>query len=198
MMKLLLIDEKRMFLDAIGQLLALENKFSSIEQHTTIEGAFDYLKVNRADVIVTDYLIHEETSSITVFKQRWPETKIIILSEHLRSGYIKKALEEGCDGYISKSAKVIELVSAIDDVLKGHIAIEPRLAVTALRDKDPLTDTEKKLLRLVGRDKSNREIAEIVCLGEGTVRNYMSVAMSKLFVSSRGAAYRKAHASGWL
>lgn len=86
MMKLLLIDEKRMFLDAIGQLLALENKFSSIEQHTTIEGAIDYLKVNRADVIVTDYLIHDETSSITVFKQRWPETKIIILSEHLRSG----------------------------------------------------------------------------------------------------------------
>ena len=72
------------------------------------------------------------------------------------------------------------------------------LAVEAWTDEDPLTERERQVLRLAGEGQSGPEIAETLSLSEGTVRNYLSEAISKLGARNRVEAARLARSRGWL
>ena len=80
----------------------------------------------------------------------------------------------------------------------GGRAIDPVLAAEAWSDADPLTDRERQVLKLCGEGWSNARIAEALGLHEGTVRNYVSEAISKLDAANRVDAARIAREKGWL
>jgi two-component system, NarL family, response regulator DesR len=80
----------------------------------------------------------------------------------------------------------------------GLRAIDPELAAEAWTDVDPLTDRERQALRLAGDGKTTGDIARALGLSEGTVRNYVSEAMTKLGAETRVEAARIARARGWL
>ncbi len=76
--------------------------------------------------------------------------------------------------------------------------VNPDLAAEALGEADPLTDRERQVLRLAGEGHSSGDIAGKLSLSEGTVRNYLSEAISKLDAANRVDAARIARAKGWL
>jgi two-component system response regulator DesR len=76
--------------------------------------------------------------------------------------------------------------------------IDPELAAEAWTEADPLTDRERQVLRYAGEGAGGAEIAERLRLSEGTVRNYLSEAISKLGASNRTEAARIARQKGWL
>jgi len=84
-------------------------------------------------------------------------------------------------------------------VHEGGRAIAPELALESWRGgEDPLTERERQVLRLAGEGRSSGDIARQVHLSEGTVRNYLSEAISKLNAANRVEAYRMARDAGWL
>ncbi|HLS05386.1 MAG TPA: response regulator transcription factor [Wenzhouxiangella sp.] len=101
-------------------------------------------------------------------------------------------------GYLLKDAPTEQLAAALRTVHGGGRAIDPELALEAWGEADPLTGRERQVLRLVGEGLSNRDIAKRLNLAAGTVRNYLSEAMSKLDATSRIEAWRTAHQKGWL
>ena len=101
-------------------------------------------------------------------------------------------------GYLLKDAPASTLAEAVRDVHAGGRAIDPELAADAWGEPDPLTDRERQVLRLAGDGLANGEIAAQLHLSEGTVRNYLSEAMSKLGAANRVAAARLARDRGWL
>lgn len=80
----------------------------------------------------------------------------------------------------------------------GHRVIDPELATEAWTEQDPLTDRERQVLRLAAEGSSSGEIAGTLRLSEGTVRNYLSDAISKLGAGNRVEAARMARMKGWL
>jgi two-component system response regulator DesR len=76
--------------------------------------------------------------------------------------------------------------------------IDSELALLALGEQDPLSDKERRALRLAGEGKSTSEIAGLLFIAEGTVRNYLSEAMAKLNAVNRVEAARIAQQKGWL
>ena len=80
----------------------------------------------------------------------------------------------------------------------GGRAVDPELAAEAWSEADPLTDRERQVLRLAAEGRSGAEIAEALDLSEGTVRNYLSEAISKLGAKNRVDAARIARVKGWL
>ena len=124
--------------------------------------------------------------------------RIIILTTFARPGYLRRALEAGASGYLLKDSPSNELADAIRRVHAGGRAIDAELAVEAWTDEDPLTERERQVLRLAGDGKSGPEIAESLNLSEGTVRNYLSEAISKMGAHNRVDAARMARARGWL
>jgi len=90
------------------------------------------------------------------------------------------------------------LAEALRQVHRGGRAIDPQLALEAWSEHDPLTDRERRVLRLAGEGLSANEIATQLNLSHGTVRNYLSEAIGKLGVGNRIEAYRLARQKGWL
>jgi DNA-binding NarL/FixJ family response regulator len=77
-------------------------------------------------------------------------------------------------------------------------AIDPQLAVDAWSESDPLNDRERQVLRLAGDGLSAADIATLLNLSSGTVRNYLSEAIGKLGAGNRIEAFRLARQKGWL
>ena len=109
-----------------------------------------------------------------------------------------RALDSGARGYLLKDSPASELAGAVRRVHSGMRAVAPELAAEAWGENDPLTDRERQILRLAGEGISSAAIAAKFRLSEGTVRNYLSEAMSKLGASNRVEAARIARQKGWL
>jgi len=91
-----------------------------------------------------------------------------------------------------------QLADAVRRVQQGLRVVDPELASEAWGEPDPLTDRERQVLRLAGEGTSSGDIAVSLNLSEGTVRNYLSEAISKLGAGNRIEAARIAHVKGWL
>ena len=125
-------------------------------------------------------------------------TRVIILTTFARAGYLRRALEAGASGYLLKDMRSEELAEAVRRVQQGLRVIDPELATEAWADPDPLTDRERQVLRLAGDGVTSCDIAAELSLSEGTVRNYLSEAISKLGANNRIEAARIARTKGWL
>src|SRR5687768_12090743 len=125
-------------------------------------------------------------------------TRVIILTTFARGGYLRRALDAGASGYLLKDGPADELANAVRRVHRGGRAIDPELAREAWTERDPLTDRERRVLRLAAEGMASAAIASALGLSEGTVRNYLSDAISKLGAANRVEAARTAREKGWL
>jgi two-component system response regulator DesR len=107
-------------------------------------------------------------------------------------------MEAGALGYLLKDMRAEELADAVRRVQQGLRVIHPDLATEAWGEMDPLTDRERQVLRLAGEGMQSGDIAAELGLSEGTVRNYLSEAISKMGASNRIEASRLARTKGWL
>jgi two-component system, NarL family, response regulator DesR len=121
-----------------------------------------------------------------------------ILTTFARAGYLRRAMEAGALGYLLKDMRAEELAEAVRRVHQGLRVIHPDLATEAWAEMDPLTDRERQVLRLAGEGMQSGDIAAELGLSEGTVRNYLSEAISKMGASNRVEASRIARTKGWL
>ena len=131
-------------------------------------------------------------------KRRGVPARVVILTTFARPGYLRRALDAGAAGYLLKDAPSARLADAIRRVHAGGRAVDPALAAEAWTEADPLTERERQVLRLAAEGRSGAEIAAVLNLSEGTVRNYLSEAISKLGAHNRVEAARLAREKGWL
>ena len=130
---------------------------------------------------------------------RFPAVRVLMLTTFGRPGYVQRALDAGARGFVVKDAPSEQLADAVRRVARGERVIDPTLAVETLtRGSSPLTDREVEVLRLVGEGGTVADIAHRIALGQGTVRNHVSSAMSKTGARTRAEAVRLATESGWL
>ena len=198
--RLVLAEDQRMMLGALGVLLELEDDLTVVG--TALDGneALRLAVSLTPDVLLTDIEM-PGLSGLDVaaeIQRRGLPTRVMILTTFARSGYLRRALDSGAAGYLLKDAPSATLAEAIRAVHAGRRAIDPELAADAWGEADPLTDREREVLRLAGEGLANAEIAARLHLSDGTVRNYMSEAIGKLGATNRTAAARLARDRGWL
>ena len=198
-MKILLAEDQAMVRGALSALLSLSGEFEVIQAADGDE-ALSLLQQQDFDLLLTDIEMPGSTGlELAGWCQRHkPELKIVIVTTFGRAGYIKRAIESGVGGFLLKDAPSDTLIDAIHQVMAGKRVIDPELAIMAIGEQDPLNDKERRALRLAAEGKSTAEIAASLFIAEGTLRNYLSEAMSKLHASNRIDAARIARQKGWL
>jgi two-component system response regulator DesR len=156
---------------------------------------------HRPVVLVTDIEMPQLTGldlAVRV-KELYPATRVLILTTFARPGYLRRALDAGAVGYLLKDCPSTEMADAIRRVARGVRVIDPGLAADSWSaDAGPLTEREREVLRRAGEGESTAELARTLRLTEGTIRNYLSEAISKLGAHNRTEAARLARAKGWL
>jgi len=198
-MKILLAEDQAMVRGALAALLTLAGGFT-ITQASDGDEALTLLKQQHFDLLLTDIEMPGRTGLELAawLKEQHSQTKVVVITTFGRAGYIKRAIEAGVGGFLLKDAPSETLVSSIQQVMAGKRVIDPELAMMAIGNVDPLNDKERRALRFASEGKSTAEIAEMLFIAEGTVRNYLSEAIAKLNASNRIDAARIAKQKGWL
>lgn len=189
-----------MVLGALAALLEIEGDITVVGRARNGKEALQAVLAHKPDVFITDIEMPEMTGldvAAELHSRRTP-TRVIILTTFARAGYLRRALEAGASGYLLKDMRAEQLADAVRRVQQGLRVIDPELATEAWAEADPLTDRERQVLRLAGEGQSSGDIASDLGLSEGTVRNYLSEAISKLGAGNRVEAARLARTKGWL
>ncbi len=200
MIRVVLAEDQTLVLGALAALLELEGDLSVVGQAANGLQALELLRFEKPDVLVTDIEMPGLTGLelAQAVKEEKLSCKVVIVTTFARAGYLRRALEAGAAGYLLKDAPASDLADAIRRVHAGGRSVAPELAAEAWGVPDPLTDRERQVLRLAGEGRTSGDIAEKLGLSDGTVRNYLSEAISKLGVSNRIEAARLAREKGWL
>lgn len=200
MIRIVLAEDQTLVLDALAALLSLENDLDVVGTATDGELAIQKVKECKPNVLITDIEM-PRLSGLDVaaqIREISPQTKVMIVTTFGRAGYLRRALDVGAKGYLLKDTPASELAEAIRQVYAGGHAINGDLAAEAWSESDPLTERERQVLREAETGASTTNIAKMLGLSEGTVRNYLSEAISKLAADNRIEAARIAREKGWL
>ena len=124
-----------------------------------------------------------------------PDCRCAMLSSCWRSRDLQRAVAAGVRGFLAWDSPAQFLTDAVRQVAVGRQVVDPRLS---LGQRCPLTTREADALRVAAGGSTTAEIARVLCLSEGTVRNYLSRAIAKSGARNRVDAIRIAAESGWI
>jgi DNA-binding NarL/FixJ family response regulator len=207
--RLLIVDDHEVVRLGLKALLDHHVQFEVIGEASTAKGAVEMVNRYHPDIVLMDIRLPgasgiEATEEIV---KNYPDCKVVMLTSYAEDEILFSAIRAGASGYVLKQIGGDDLIRALEAVSRGEALLDP--AVTqrviqevrkAVKDEEAsaftnLSQQEKHVLILVSEGKTNREIAKVLYLGEGTVRNYVSSILSKLGVSNRAeaAAYAVEH-----
>ncbi|MER8090511.1 MULTISPECIES: response regulator transcription factor [unclassified Streptomyces] len=201
MIRLLLAEDQSMVREALAALLGLEPDIEVVAQVARGDEVLAAAHEHRIDVALLDIEMPGMTGidAAAALRRELPAVKVVVVTTFGRPGYLRRAMESGADAFLVKDAPASQLAAAVRKVLAGERVIDPTLAAAALADgASPLTDRERDVLRTAADGSTNAEIAAALHLSQGTVRNYLSMAIQKMAARNRAEAVRIAREKGWL
>ncbi|WP_035865633.1 response regulator [Kitasatospora cheerisanensis] len=199
--RVLLAEDQGMVREALAALLSLEGDLDVVAQVSRGDAVAAAVVEHGIDVAVLDIEMPGMTGidACAEIRRVRPQTKVVIATTFGRPGYLRRAMESGADAFLVKDAPAAELAEAIRRVLRGEKVIDPTLAAAALSEgANPLTGRERDVLAAAADGSVNADIAARLHLSEGTVRNYLSMAIQKTAARNRAEAVRVAREKGWL
>jgi two-component system, NarL family, response regulator DesR len=199
--RVLLADDEHLIREALAQLIDLEDDLQVVAQAATGPEAVAVAVHRQVDVAVLD-LQMPGLDGIAVAEQlatALPACGVVIVTGHGRPGHLKRALSCGVRGFLPKTTSAATLARVVRTVHEGGRYVDPDLATEAIAAGDsPLTPREADVLELAADGAPVDEIAARASLSPGTVRNYLSSAITKLGAANRHDACAIARRTGWI
>lgn len=198
--RVLLADDERLIRTALVTLLPLEGDIEVVAEAETGTAALAVAAQHQPDVVILDLEMPEldGLAAATRILREKPEQAVMILTRHARPGTLRSALRAGVRGFLGKDSDPSVIAAAAAELAAGGRYIDANISAQALVDDCPLTDREIDVLRVTGEGYSVQDMAKILHLAEGTVRNYLSAAIGKTHTTTRHDAARYARQKGWL
>lgn len=201
MIRVVIAEDQKMVLGALSALLEMEGDIQVVGRAADGGQAMTLVQTEKPDVLISDIEMPGLTGIDVAarLKAEGAATRVLIVTTFGRPGYLRRALDAGVKGYLLKDGPSSVLAAAVRTVAAGGRAIAPELSEAVWdAEPDPLSDREREILRLAEEGRSNKDIAEVLELSPGTVRNYLSEAAQKLGAANRVEAGRIARSNGWL
>jgi two-component system, NarL family, response regulator DesR len=201
MIRVLLAEDQAMVRGALAALLVLEGDIEIVAEVGRGDEVLTVALATKPDVALLDIEMPglDGISAAAALHSKLPSCRVLILTTFGRPGYLRKAMESGVVGFLLKDAPSAQLATAIRRAMAGERIVDPTLAMAALSEgNNPLTEREREVLAAATGGASISEIASTLSLSEGTVRNYLSVAIQKLNAHNRVEAAHIAEQKGWL
>lgn len=202
MIKVIIVDDQSLIREGLTMMLSLYDNISIVGEATNGVEAIDMVDRLEVDLILMDIRmpIMDGVEATKIIKENHSQIKVLILTTFNEDEYIFEGLKNGADGYLLKDISSEELVKAIETVYKGNILLQPDVAKKMIKAMDltvnpknnmknnilkELTKKEQEIALLIGEGKSNKEIAAILYIAEGTVKNHITKILDKLDLRDR-------------
>ncbi len=207
--RLILADDHEVVRIGLRALLSRRPDFEIVDEASTGQEAVRKALMHRPDVIIMDVRMGgmNGIEACREIVRLLPNTKVIMLTSYGDDETLFEAIAAGASGFVLKQIGSDDLIRAIENVVQGQSSLDPattsrvlaRMREMARKREESafsaLTEQELRVLMHLAEGRTNREIADLLMLGEGTVRNYVSNIFAKLHVNNRAeaAAYAVAH-----
>ncbi|RTR36382.1 response regulator transcription factor [Robertmurraya yapensis] len=222
--KIVIIDDHQLFREGVKRILDFESSFEVVAEGDDGSEAVNLVEQYNPDVVIMDINM-PNVNGVEATRQlieKFPDSKVIILSIHDDENYVQHALKTGATGYLLKEMDADALIEAVKVVADGGSYLHPkvthnlvkeyrRLAVEEVGGGDGyvqqveirrplhlLTRRECEVLQLLADGKSNRGIGESLFISEKTVKNHVSNILQKMNVNDRTQAVVVAIKNGWV
>jgi len=209
MIKLVLAEDQVVVREGIKKLLEEDEEIDVVGCAGNGNEALELCDAFAPDVVIMDINmpVCDGVEGTRLIKQKYPSVKILILTMYNDDDNICRAMENGADGYVLKGIRPEDFISAIKKTVNGLNVVDESVLATIMKkykynkrnqkvsdtvkktDKNTinnlLNDTEKEIIKYIVYSKNNREIAQILHLSEGRVRNIITRIFRKLDVKDR-------------
>ena len=194
--KVMVVDDHTIVRDGICALLALVKDIEVIGEASNGGEALKMVKSLEPDVVLMDIAM-PDMGGLEATRQicaKFPEIKVIALTQHDDKEFVFPIIEAGASGFISKIAASSELAAGIRSVFQGNSYLSPSVAKILIEDyqgkgsRDPysqLTERERDVLRLAAEGHTTQEIADVLVISPKTVEGHKTSLMAKLGIHNR-------------
>lgn len=201
-MRVVVADDQSLVREGIVTVLTLAEGIEVVGQAADGAEAVRLVAETGPDVILMDLRMPgvDGAEATRRIMAEHPETRVVVLTTYDDDVSIKRALDAGASGYLTKDAAGSELVAAVQAAAAGRTPLDSRIAgriVSGLPDARPrgvrerfpdLTAREAEVLRLIAEGRTNPEIATELVLGVSTIKSHVNAIFAKLGVTDRRAA----------
>lgn len=195
----MIVDDHEVVRFGLKNLLDRQADWEVVIEAGSVAEAILLADEHQPDVIVMDIRLNDGSGidACREIVRRHPQVKVIMLTSFAEDELLFNAISAGAVGYVLKQVGNDDLVRAIETVARGEALLDPSITgqvlaklrqATRVEAFSDLTDQELKVLALIAKGNTNKEIATNLHLGEGTVRNYVSSIFGKLGLSNRAEA----------
>lgn len=201
MIRVLLADDQNLVRGALSALLSFESSLEVVAEVGRGDEVLDAVLAHDVDVALLDVEMPglDGIEATRLVRAAAPHCRVLVLTTFGRPGYLRRAMEAGASGFLVKDAPAAQLADAVRRVAAGERVVDPALAAESLAMGDsPLTEREREVLVAARGGGTAADVAAALHLSEGTVRNYLSSAITKTAARTRAEAVRVADERGWL
>ncbi|WP_312857791.1 response regulator transcription factor [Bacillus haikouensis] len=218
---MVIIDDHQLFREGVKRILEFEPSFNVVAEGDDGSEAVNLIESHEPDVVLMDINMPEinGVEATRELMNKYPQTKVIILSIHDDENYVNHALKTGALGYLLKEMDSEALVDAVKVVAEGGSYVHPKVTHNLVaeykrlanaqntggfqqsevrRPLHLLTRRECEVLQMLADGKSNRGIGEALYISEKTVKNHVSNILQKMNVNDRTQAVVTAIKNGWV
>lgn len=192
-LRVLLVDDEPLLLESLEIILTL-NGMQIAGMARDGREALELLKEHPCDLALVDLNMKGMggIELISHMKLEYPGVKILVLTTFYDDKNITQAITNGADGYLLKDSGKKAILGAIEQVMGGRNVIDSKVMqrLVALMNPsfslpDDITSREEEICTLLARGLTNRQIAEMLYISEGTVKNYISSIYDKTGIHDR-------------
>lgn len=199
MIHLLLVDDQELVCQGLRAMLNLESDIEVVGVANNGQVAIQQVEALQPDVVLMDIRmpIMDGREATRIICQKFPDTKVLVVSTFDEDEYITHSIKAGARGYLLKDMPVEELAQAIRLVYRGYTQMGPGLMekmLDGMVDKQDeteplelveLTPREVEVLNLIGTGCTNREISQRLYIAEGTVKSHVTHILNRLNLKNR-------------
>jgi DNA-binding NarL/FixJ family response regulator len=198
--RVLIVEDDQEIRNSFSLIVNSSQKFMVINGYSNCEDAIDNLNRDKPEIILMDIELPgmNGIQGTKVIKDKSPHTDIIMVTVYEDSELVFEALKAGASGYITKSANYMELLSALEEIMKGGAPMSSRIARMVIDNfhvnpNSPLTKRETEILQLISEGKTYTQISEELFISKETAKTHIKNIYSKLQVNSKSEAIAKAN-----
>lgn len=201
MIRLLLTEDQTIVRQGLRRLLESQPDLQVVGEAENGQQAIAQVETLQPDLVLMDVRmpVMDGVTATQLIGDRFPAVKVLVLTTFDEDELVAAAMQAGAIGYLLKDTPAEDLANAIRSAAKGYTQLAPglfkkisrptiQLKPTAIAGLAELTPREREVISLIATGASNREIAEILCITEKTVKNHVTNILSRLNLRDRTQA----------
>jgi DNA-binding NarL/FixJ family response regulator len=198
--RVMIVEDDQEIRNSFSLIVNSSQRFMVVGAYGDCEEAISSLNKDKPEIVLMDIELPgmNGIKGTQIIKEKNPNAEVIMVTVYEDSELVFEALKAGASGYITKSANYMELLSALEEIVRGGAPMSSRIARMVIDNyhinpNSPLTKRETTILQLISEGKTYTQISEELFISKETAKTHIKNIYSKLQVNSKSEAIAKAN-----